>query len=283
MNTGMDSATVRAFESLWAEEQEPDLLRAALHVAWIQYPELDLADQEARVAHLAQLAARRLSGSPTEHTSLLRLNHFFFDELGFRGDLLDYYDPRNSFLNDVIDRRTGIPISLSVLYMIVGARAGLTISGIGLPSHFVVRHEATDPAWRVYVDVFNRQVLPNREACRRLVSRLVGRSVTLDEQVFLPQSVRDIILRMLVNLKGAYLRLNDFQHTVPVLDLLLVLQPEDPQHWHDRGLLHYQLDNYEQASFDLRRYLWLVEDVQEKTEQVTQALETIQRLRMRLN
>jgi regulator of sirC expression with transglutaminase-like and TPR domain len=283
MNAGIDAVAVREFEALWAREQEPDLLRAALRLAWIQYPELDLAEQEAEVEHLAHLATQRLAGSPTEHTSLLRLNHFFFDEFGFRGDLLDYYDPRNSFLNDVIDRRTGIPISLSALYMAVGTRAGLTLNGIGLPAHFVVRHEATDPAWRVYVDVFNRQVLPNREACRRLVSRIAGRSITLEEQVFLPQSVRDIILRMLANLKGAYLRLNDFLHAVAVLDLILVLQPEDPQQWRDRGLLHYQLDNYDQASFDLQRYLWLVEDVQDKTEQVTQALETIQRLRMRLN
>lgn len=279
----MSALPVEEFERLWAGPEQPELLQAALHLCLIEYPDLDLQQQALRVGHLSERAVERLSNAPSEHAALLRLNHFLFDEMGFRGDALDYYDPRNSYLNDVLSRRTGIPISLSVLYIVVGHQAGLTLSGIGLPAHFVVRHEALDPAHRVYVDAFNRQVLPNREACRRLISSIMEQDVALPETAFLPQSTSEIMARMLANLKGAYLRMGDFQHTVAVMDFLLVLLPNDPHQWRDRGLLHYQLDNYAQASFDLHRYLWLTDEPEEKTSKVTGALETIEALRSRLN
>jgi regulator of sirC expression with transglutaminase-like and TPR domain len=279
----MSATALQAFEALWTGETEPNLLVAALHLAHIAYPDLDLELQVARVDHLGELAAERVAGSPSEHTSLLRLCHLLFDEMGYRGDVLDYYDPRNSYLNDVLSRRTGIPISLSVLFLAVGARAGLAISGIGLPAHFVVRHEAHDPAHRVYVDPFNCQILPNRESCRRLISRLTEQEVQLPETAFLPLSTRQIIVRMLANLKGAYLRRGDLRHTIAVMDRLLLLLPEDAHQWRDRGLLHYQMDNYGQASFDLHRYLWLSDETEEQRAVVTDTLEAIEALRNRLN
>lgn len=279
----MTRTPLEDFEHLWTRERDPDLLEAVLHLPHIHYPELAVANLADQVRHLIDLARLRLLNSPNEHTRLLRLNHFLFDEMGFRGDQVDYYDPRNSYLNDVLDRRTGIPISLSVLYMIVARRTGLEISGIGLPAHFVVRHEAADPAHRVYVDPYHRQVLPNRAACRRLISRITGGDAHLDDDAFAPVSTRDIILRMLANLKGAYLRRDDFPRTVSVLDRILILVPKEAQQWRDRGLLHHQLGNLGQASFDLSRYLWLAGETDEHAGKVQETLEALQETRARLN
>lgn len=279
----MDTAAPSEFEQLWAGSSQPDVLFAALHLARIGNPSLDLSETLAQVEHLAKLAALRLAGSPNEHTQLLRLNHFLFEEMGFRGEVVDYYDPRNSFLDEVLSRRTGIPIALSVLYMGVGQRVGLEISGIGLPAHFVVRHEVGDPMHRVYVDPFHGQVLPNREACRRLISRITGRDVQLDESVFLPQTTHQIIVRMLANLKSSYLRRHDFAHTLDVMDHLLILLPDDAQQWRDRGLVHYQTGNYKQADFDLTRYFWLSDEADEQRSQLSRTHEQIQELLARLN
>jgi regulator of sirC expression with transglutaminase-like and TPR domain len=279
----MMDATLREFDRLWTGAGQPDLLEAALHVALIGYPDLDRAAVAARVDHLAELAAVRLADAPSEHLQLLRFNHFFFDELAFRGEQIDYYNPRNSFLNAVLDRRSGIPISLSALYMAIGQRAGLHLSGIGLPAHFVVRHEALDPAQRVYIDPFNRQLLPNHEACRRLVSRISGHEVTLDDEAFAPQPAQAIVLRMLANLKGAYVRAQDFPQAVAVLDRILLLQPDDGHQWRDRGLLHYQLGNLRQASIDLTRYLWLADDGDERQQEAAGALQRIHERMLTLN
>lgn len=278
----MTNTAVDEFAALWTG-REPDLLTAAVHLARIGYPDLNMAETMEQVEHLGDLAALRLEGAPNEHTRLLRFNHFMFEEMGFRGELTDYYNPRNSFLNDVLVRRTGLPIALSVLMIVVGGRAGLRISGIGLPAHFVVRHEATDPRHRVYVDPYHRQILPNREACRRLVSRIMGEEVQLDESAFQPQTTKQIIVRMLANLKGAYLRRYDFEHALTVIDHLLTLLPGDARQWRDRGLMHYQLGHLRQAEFDLGRYLWLSDEKEEGRERIAQTHAEIQELLARLN
>ncbi len=279
----MMDATLCEFDRLWAGPDQPDLLEAALHVDLVGYPDLDCAAVADRVEHLAELAAVRLADAPSEHLQVLRFNHFFFEELAFRGEQIDYYNPRNSFLNVVLDRRSGIPISLSALYMAIGQRAGLHLSGIGLPAHFVVRHEALDPAQRVYIDPFNRQLLPNREACRRLVSRISGHEVALDDDSFAPQPAQAIVLRMLANLKGAYVRAQDFTQAVAALDRILLLQPDDGHQWRDRGLLHYQLGNLRQASIDLTRYLWLADDGDERQQEAAGALQRIHERLLTLN
>lgn len=271
----MFDAHLRDFDKLWAGPEQPDLLEAALHVALIGDPDLGRGAVIARVEHLAGLAALRLAEAPSEHAQLLRFNHFFFDELGFHGEQIDYYNPRNSFLNAVLDRRSGLPISLSVLYMAIGQRAGLRLSGIGLPAHFVVRHEALDPAQRVYIDLYNRQLLPDREACRQLISRISGHEVALADEAFAPQPARAIVLRMLANLKGACVRMQDFALAVAALDRILLLLPDDGQQWRDRGLLHYQLGNLSQASIDLTRYLWLVGEDDERQQEAASLLQRI--------
>lgn len=271
------------FDRLWIGPQEPDLLLAALQVARVHYPELDVTREIKRVNALGRQAHSRVADASDEHERLLRLNAFLFDEMGFRGNREDYYDPRNSCLNDVIDRRTGIPISLSVLYMAVGQRAGLTLKGIGLPAHLVVHYEARDPDQQAYVDPFYQQILPDRDACQRLISRIIGRPVTLSDRDFQPQPVRDIILRMLANLKGAYLRQGDFEHTIEVMDRILILLPNNAQQWRDRGLLLYHQGSYSQASFDLTRALWLAELPSEQQQQIESVLEHIEAVRLRLN
>lgn len=279
----MISADLRDFDRLWTGSHEPDLLEAALHVARIGCPNQDNATEIERVADLAGAARERLAGARDEQSALLRFNDYFFAELGFHGERLDYYHPRNSFVNVVLDRRSGIPITLAVLYMAIGQRAGLRFSGIGLPVHFVVRYEALDPAQRVYIDPFSGQLLPDRAACRALVSRVTGHEVRLEEDVFAPQPARSMVLRMLANLKGAYVRLQDFPMAVDVLDRILLLLPEDGHQWRDRGLLHYQLGNLHQASFDLARYLWLASEDDKRLNEAAGLLQRIHESLFRLN
>lgn len=279
----MISAVLSDFDRLWVGNQEPDLLEAALQVARIGHPDLNSAAEIERVADLAVAARDRLAGSPNEQSALQRFNDYFFAELGFHGELLDYYHPRNSFVNVVLDRRSGIPITLAVLYMAIGQRAGLDFSGIGLPAHFVVRYEALEPAQRVYIDPFSGQLLPDHEACRALVSRISGHEVRLAEDAFAPQPARSMMLRMLANLKGAYVGLQDFPMTVAALDRILILLPEEGHQWRDRGLLHYQLGNLRQASFDLARYLWLASEDDRRQNEAAGLLQRIHESLFTLN
>lgn len=279
----MISADLYDFDRLWTGSHEPDLLEAALHVARIGCPDLDSAAEIERVAELAGAARARLAGARDEQSALLRFNDYFFAELGFHGERLDYYHPRNSFVNVVLDRRSGIPITLAVLYMALGQRAGLHFSGIGLPAHFVVRYEALEPAQRTYIDPFSGELLADRAACRALVSRISGHEVQLAEDAFAPQPPRSIILRMLANLKGAYVRLHDFPMAAAVLDRILLLLPDDGHQWRDRGLLHYQLGNLQQGGFDLARYLWLASEDDKRQNEAAGLLQRIHESLFKLN
>lgn len=175
-----------------SSEHDMDLGQAAFLVAAHAHPGLDA---DAWVEQLDALA----SGCPERTLDGLRA--YLFDELAFRGNTDDYDDPRNSFLNDVIERRTGIPISLSVLMMEVGRRLGLTIAGIGLPGHFVVRHIGV-PA--VMVDPFNGGRVLDRDECEALVMRLSNGQVRLDSSMLAPMGKHAIVARMLANLRHVY-------------------------------------------------------------------------------
>ncbi len=164
-----EPAARRQFADLMARpDEEVDLAQAALLIACEEYPDLDVARYLRWVDALAHEVAARLDGDPGPLEAVRALNGLLFDEEGFRGNLDDYYDPRNSFLNDVLDRRTGIPITLSTLYIEVGRRAGLAVDGIGLPGHFVVRVGGT------LVDPFHGGALLTEEDCQKRLDRIYG-------------------------------------------------------------------------------------------------------------
>ena len=228
-----------------------DLGRAALLIARIEYPDLEPA---AHLERLDRLAAEAPASSRTGE-GRARLEHlcrYLFADLGFAGNREDYYDPRNSLLNDVIDRRLGIPITLSLVLMEVGRRVGLAIEGVGLPGHFVVRLASEE---NVLVDPFDAGAPLTPEACAALVERAVGQPVPLTDAAFAAVSKRQLLARMLMNLKGIYWRRKDWSRAAGVGDRLLVLDPAAAGERRDRGVALAHLGDLGRGIADWERYL----------------------------
>jgi regulator of sirC expression with transglutaminase-like and TPR domain len=250
----MDSdPSLRAFVSeVSRPDADIDLARAALVIARIEYPALDVDAYLARIVALAE-KARTVRQTADPLGRLHRLREYLFEEQGFAGNSQDYFDPRNSYLNDVLDRRLGIPITLSLVLIEVGRRLGLQMEGIGLPGHFVTG--ARVGGEHVLLDPFNGGAILTGEACGHLVARAVGRSVELTAEQFVPVTKRQFLTRMLNNLKGAYWRREAWRQVVTVIDRLLVLAPDAGGEWRDRGLAWTSLGDLAQGLADWERYL----------------------------
>ena len=229
---------------------EIDLAQAALLYARDAYPDLDPA---LYLNQLDEWAEDIRSDIARSIDPLATLNRFLFDDLRFQGNRRFYGDPRNSYLNQVIDRRLGLPITLSVLYIEVARRVGLQVEGIGLPGHFIVRHPDRDGVR--YIDPFHHGRLLTLEDCRNLVVDLSNGALKFQPDMLEPVDARHILTRMLNNLKNAYVQEQHFDRAVSVAERLLDLSPDEPAHLRDLGLLHYQLDHYGSALQMLQRYV----------------------------
>ena len=229
-----------------------DLARAALSIARWEYPRLDVDAYLERLDGLAR-AVDGVRRSPDALGRLHRLREYLFVEQGFVGNRDEYYDPRNSFLNDVLDRRQGIPITLSLVLMEVGKRLGLAIEGIGLPGHFIAGARLDDS--QILLDPFNGGALVTPEECEELVGGVVGRPVTLLPEHYAPVSGRQLLTRMLANLKGAYWRRQEWERVVGAIDRLLVLDPKAASEWRDRGVAWSNLGEVRRGLGDWERYL----------------------------
>jgi len=228
-----------------------DLARAALVIAKSEYPGLDV---DLYLGKLAALADGAQSERPADPLGRLhRLREYLFEEQGFAGNANDYFDPRNSYLNDVLDRRLGIPITLSLVLIEAGRRLGLQMEGIGLPGHFVTG--ARVGGEHVLLDAFNGGTILTGEACGDLVARAVGQPIDLTVQQFVPVSKRQFLIRMLANLKGIFWRQEAWQKVVTVIDRLLVLAPDAAGEWRDRGIAWACLGDLHRGVSDWERYL----------------------------
>jgi regulator of sirC expression with transglutaminase-like and TPR domain len=232
------------------QQPEPamDLGRASLLIACEEYPELDVARYLDRLDALAAALRARLEDLRPRGV-IAALNRLLFEEEGFQGNTEDYYDPRNSFLNDVLDRRKGIPITLSAVYMEVGRRAGMDVEGVSLPGHFVVRAEG------LLVDPFHGGAILTPEDCQQRLDRIYGGRLKLVPEMLGPCARRDILGRMLQNLKAIYVKAEDYTRALRVVDLLLHVHADGTEDLRDRGLLHAALDCYTLAARDLEDYL----------------------------
>lgn len=245
-----------------AADPDPEaLVRGALDIARIEHHALDPEPTLARLAELGRGAARRLAGvpSPTADTRVAALNAYLFDEVGFAGNETRYEDPRNSCLNDVLERRTGIPISLSVVYIDVARRAGVALEGVNFPGHFLVRYPARiddlGGQHDLIIDPFHRGALVSEADCRRLVERHIGADASYSPDMLATADQRQIFVRMLTNLKRLYVRGRSFPQAHAVTHLLLALDPSSLTEVRDRGLLAHQLRDYAGALRDLEAYL----------------------------
>lgn len=226
------------------------LAKAALRAAMLEYPTLDVRRWLGEIDELAERATSR-ADSGTSSARLAALDETLFEEAGFHGNVLDYYDPQNSFLNDVIERRTGIPITLSILYIEAGRRLGLDLRGIGFPGHFLVGHFGRDGV--EIVDPFNRGRRLTRGDCALMLEDAHG--ATLDERMLEPVGHRQILVRMLTNLKMIYMQRSDVERTLGAIDRILQVSPASLTELRDRGLVLLQADQPNRALDDLRAYL----------------------------
>jgi len=240
-----------AFQRFTGRDEHLDLGRAALAIARIEHPDLSV---EAEVARLDELAARSAAARTGDRQAALdRLLAFLFKEEGFRGNAEEYYDPRNSCLNDVLDRKLGIPITLSILTIEIARRVGIEVEGVSLPGHFIV--SASLGARRIFLDPFNRGAVLTPAQAEEVASRAVGRPVKLAEEHWAPCAKRHILVRMLRNLKGIYARQEDWTRALAVVDRLLVLDADSPVHLRDRGSVLVRLGRLHEGAAAWDRYL----------------------------
>jgi regulator of sirC expression with transglutaminase-like and TPR domain len=256
-----------------------DLAQAALLLAAEEYPGLDVAGYLGRLDAFAATLRARLEDLRAPAV-VSALNHLLFGEQGFRGNADDYYDPRNSFLNEVLERRLGIPITLSVLYMEVGRRAGLDIEGVGLPGHFIVR--VSDGQGALLVDPFHEGRVLSETDCQKRLDRIYAGKVSLEPELLAPITRKAILARMLRNLKTIYVKAEDYPRALKIVELLQLLCPELPEEIRDRGLIHAALDCYALAAQDLEAYLARVPESPE-TLALRQKIEEMRRQAARLN
>ncbi len=242
------------FASLVGRPDSPlDLALAALLVAGEAYPQLEPDLYLRRLDLLAERVRDRLANENAPLVVLQELNRVLFQEEGFRGNAQDYYDPRNSFLNDVLDRRLGIPITLSVVYLEVGWRLGLPLHGVNFPGHFLVRYDGT--ALRLLVDPFQQGELRFEDQAQELLDRVYGGDVRLQPAYLREASRRDILVRMLQNLKGIYLNARDDARALAAVERILLVTPSAPDELRDRGMLLARTGRTDDAIADLRAYL----------------------------
>jgi regulator of sirC expression with transglutaminase-like and TPR domain len=239
------------FAALLAREPIP-LDEAALAIAAEAYPALDPEPYLARLDALGARVRRAVPGPLRPAAALRALREVLTDEEGFRGNSQDYQDPRNSFLNEVLDRKLGIPISLSVVWMEVARRAGIVLEGVGFPGHFLAK--VASPGVEVFVDPFNGGDLLGPDECiARFRARSGGRE--LDPRHLEPVSTRQLLARMLQNLRRSYAERRDDVGTFWVSDRLLVLAPGTLDALRDRGLAAARLGALPAAERDLEAYL----------------------------
>jgi regulator of sirC expression with transglutaminase-like and TPR domain len=240
------------------------LAEAALLVACEEYPELPVATYLARIDQMAESARAPIGRAPSLLGGVRALNRYLFEEEGFHGNNEDYYDPRNSFLNDVLDRRLGIPVTLSALYMEVGRRCGLDVQGVSLPGHFIVRvrrRERTRPPRTApdeqLVDPFHAGALLSLAECQARLDRIFSGRMKLDAAMLAPCDGRAVLARMLRNLKVIYVKAQDYPRALKALDLLVDLEPDAAEERRDRGLVYAAMDCYGLAARDLEAALAL--------------------------
>jgi regulator of sirC expression with transglutaminase-like and TPR domain len=246
----------QALEAILALPDEAiDLGQAALLIARQEYPDLEVGRYLNLLDEMGAEVRGRLRGGEGPMSRIGHLNRYLFEDLGFRGNVEAYDDPRNSFLNDVLDRRVGIPISLSTVYLEVGRRCGCPLDGVSFPGHFLVRWRDRGDAGEILLDPFHRGRVLTEEECRRRLLEQFGGRLPFRREFLRRARTRDILERTQINLKRLYEKEQDYHRALRAQDTLLCLRPEDPERLRDRGLLYFRLACFGQARADLEAYL----------------------------
>ena len=263
------SATVaEAFASLvgpHVEDERIPLDRAALTIARTEYPGLDFDPYLRRLEELARGVKERLPRVAEPGEIIAALNYVLFEQEGFRGNRQDYYDPRNSFLNDVLQRRLGIPITLALVYMEVARRIGFPLFGVGMPGHFLLKHYDVEGR-ETLIDAFNRGAIVTASECQNRLDEIYSGQLPLHPQFLLSVSRRQMLTRILNNLKNVYMASRNLRKGLEVVDLICAIYPRSPEDVKQRALLRYSLGQLRGAVEDLEEYLKMSPDASDADE-----------------
>lgn len=259
-------------EMLRRPEADLDLARACLMISQDAYPDLDVEHYLREIDGLALRLQNRLSAGAAVEERVIALNEFLFQELGYWGNTEDYYDPRNSYLNDVLERRTGIPITLSVLYMELGRRVGMACEGVSFPGHFLVRLKVRGGV--LILDPFAGGAPQSEPELRERLARVIPEGVATGvavadlplDQFLEAASKRQILGRVLRNLKAIYRDTDRPEALLAVLNRMLVVHPDAPAELRDRGFVYQRLECWRPALQDLTDYLQRDPDAADVTE-----------------
>ena len=268
------------FVSPEIDDEKIDLVRGALVIARTEYPDLDIEEYAGRIERMARRAAALAPDLDPQRT-LAALNQVVFEQADLRGNRDDYYDPRNSFLNDVLDRGLGIPITLSIIYMEVACRIGLHLVGVGMPGHFLLKHYGADGQERL-IDCFNRGDILSRQDCQTRLDEIYSGDMKLRPEFLHPISRRQILTRMLNNLKTVYLSTRNFRKALPIADLILVIYPQSSEDLKQRALLRYSMGMQSLSAEDLDAYLKAAPNASD-AEEVRQMMLSIRRMLALMN
>jgi len=249
------------YQEINQPDEQIDIAKASLCYAKAEYPDLDIEQYLGFLDAIATEVKSQLSGEAYPLKVIQAINFELFDGLGFQGNDKDYYNPGNSFLNQVIERRVGIPISLSVVYLAVAQRINFPMVGVGMPGHFLIRPDFEDVG--IFVDAFNRGEILFKQDCQKKLSRMYKQQIELNPDWFAPVSNRQILARMLNNLKFIYLHKQEIDKALSTMSGIIKLFPHNAPEIRDRGLLYYQTNRWQEAAVDLEYFLKIAPNTQD--------------------
>jgi regulator of sirC expression with transglutaminase-like and TPR domain len=261
-------AALQAFSSMVAQEiadERIDLLRAALAIAQTEYPSMEPGKYAARVYALAERAKSRLGNVLEPRAAIRAINTVMFEEEGFRGNRDEYYDPRNSFLNEVLDRKLGIPITLSVIYIEIAKRVGLPLLGVGMPGHFLLKHY-DEYANELLIDVFEGGRIVSSASCQQRLDEIYGGQMSLQPEHLAAVTRRQLLTRMLNNLRQIYISSRNFRKALTMVDLTLCMHPRSPEDIKSRAILRYNMKQFSGALQDFELYVKIAPDASDAEE-----------------
>ena len=244
------------------ENEALDIVEAALLVAAEEYPDLDVDRELGRIRLIAAEGARRVHTLSNPFARLDGLRVYLYEELGFKGNTDEYSDPRNCFLNQVLDRRLGIPLTLSILFNEVANSSGFEAFGVALPGHFVSR--VHDDGRDILVDTFHGGEVITEEDCKQLVARTTGRPSLFRREMLSGSDERGMLARLLLNVKHMYVERGEYARALAAVERLLMLKPGDAKEVRDRGFLQARMGRTDAAIVDLEAYLTHSPDAPDK-------------------
>jgi regulator of sirC expression with transglutaminase-like and TPR domain len=259
----LSRARQRFLKATRVPDDDIDLERAALYIAQEAYPTLEVEQFVEQLDKMADAVLQRLPEEAYPLRVIKAISQYLFEDLNFSGNQLDYYNPQNSFLNDVIERRCGIPITLSLVYLGIARRLDFPMVGIGMPGHFLIR--PTQGEMDLFVDPFNRGEVLFLADCQERFQSLFGEQMPLRPEFLAPVSNRQVLARILTNLKAIYLQMGELDPLLAAIDRILILFPDAPIELRDRGLLYFRCDRWVESQQDLERYLAVKPDAPDRS------------------